>query len=65
MSCMILVLVQRCSSTSNPAARMIRAAVLNRRFKCSSGVCVEIEGVVEISENKIGKNSKEYSSSST
>ena len=47
---MISVLVQQCSSTSNPAARMIRAAVLNSRFKCSSGACVEIEGVLEISD---------------
>ena len=47
---MISVLVQQCSSTSIPAARMMRAAVLNRCFECSSGVCVEIEGVMEISE---------------
>ena len=38
------------SSTSNPAARKIRAAVLNSRFKCSSGACGEIEGVMEISD---------------
>ena len=51
MSCMLSVLVQQCSSTSNRAVRVIRAAVLNSRFKCSSGACEEIEGVKEISEN--------------
>ena len=47
---MMTVLVQQRSSTSNPVARMIRAGVLNSRFKCSSGACVEIEGDMEISE---------------
>ena len=60
MSCMMSVLVQQCSSTSNPAARMTRAAVLNSRFKCSSGACVEIEGVMEISQKKT--ELKKYSS---
>ena len=63
MFCMISVLAQQCSSTSNPAARIIRAAVLNSRFKCSSGACEEIVGVMEISE-KI-RNSKKYSSSTS
>ena len=61
MSCMISVLLQQCSSTSNPAARMIRAVVLNSRFKCSGGDRDEIEGVTEISEKF--RNSKKYSSS--
>ena len=62
---MISVLVQQCSSTSNPAERIIRAAVLNSRFKCSSGVCVEIEGDVEISEKKSEFQKIQHSSSST
>ena len=44
------VLVQKCSSTSNPAARMVQAAALNSRFKCRSCACIEIEGVMEISD---------------
>ena len=60
MPCMMSVLVQQCSSTSNPAERMIRAAVLNSRFKYSSGGCVEIEGVMEISEKN--RNSERYRS---
>ena len=36
--------------TGDSAARMIRAAIFNSRFWCSSGACVEIEGVMEISE---------------
>ena len=59
MSCIISVLVQQRSRTSNPAARMIQAAVLNSRFKRSSDVCVEIGSVMEISENSW--NSKKYS----
>ena len=63
MSCMMSGLVQQCSSISNPAARMLRAAIFNSRFKCSSGACVEIEGVMEVSEiSKVHKLQK-YSSS--
>ena len=67
MPCTISVLVQQCSSISNPAARMIRAAVmlylvLNSRFKCSSGAWEEIEGVMEISNNKSKFQQVDYSS---
>ena len=54
------ILVQHCGSIGNPAARMIRAATLSSRFKCSSSACGEIGGVMESSE-KI-RNSKKYSS---
>ena len=50
MSCMMPVLVQQCSSTSNPATRVIRVAILKSRFKCSRGACVGIEGAMEISK---------------
>ena len=57
---MISVLVQQCSSTSIPAARMIRAAVLNSCFECSSDVCVEFEGVMEISEKNKKQKIQQY-----